>query len=172
MKKILNYFIENKLIVSLLMFLVILAGLISMSQLKQEVFPPTDIDTLIDYIKYPGASSLDVEKDAVIPAEDELKTISGIKDYKSLSMENGAIIYIYIDQDLKDKQAVKNEVYRKLWSIPNLPSDVETVDIVNANPKMMSVYQIGLTFSDTNFQIQNQKKFTLLQINFIMIYQK
>jgi len=147
MSKILEYFIKNKIVVSLLLILIIIAGIGSMFTLRQEIFPPTDVDTMIVNIKYPGASALDVEINAVIPAENQIRTINGIKDFVSLSFDNGAILYIYLDTDVANKQAVKDEVYRKLSNIPDLSPDVEDVEIIDANPKRMSVCQIGLSIN-------------------------
>ena len=144
MNSIIEYFIKNKLVVNVLLILIILIGILSVTKLKQEIFPPTDMDTMIVYVKYPGASPKDVEINAVIPIEDEIKKISGIKSYTSLSVDNGAIVYIYIDQDVPDKQRVKDDVYRDLSYIPDMSPDVEEVNIIDVNPKMMAVFQLGL----------------------------
>ncbi len=152
MNKILEYFIKNKIIVSLILILIIIAGIGSMFSLRQEIFPPTDIDTMIVNVKYPGASTIDVEMNSVIPIENQIRTINGIKDYVSLSFENGAIIYIYLDTDIANKQAVKDEVYRKLSNVPDLSPDVEEVEIIDANPKNMSVCQIGITINENGLK--------------------
>ncbi len=147
MNKILDYFIKNKIVVTLLFILIIIAGIGSMFSLRQEIFPPTDIDTMIVNVKYPGAGTHDVEINSVVPIENQIRTINGIKDYVSLSFENGAAVYIYIDTDMANKQAVKDEVYRKLSNIPDLSPDVEEVEVIDANPKNMSICQIGLTIN-------------------------
>ncbi|MCD6580060.1 efflux RND transporter permease subunit, partial [bacterium] len=139
---------KNKLVVNILLILIIVIGISSILKLRQEIFPPTDIDTMIVNVKYPGASAFDAEINAVIPIEDKIKEIAGIKDYTSLSVDNGAIIYIYIDQDIVDKQKVKDDIYRNLSYISDISPDVEEITVVDANPKMMAVYQLGLSIND------------------------
>ena len=97
MNNILQYFIKNRTIINILLLLILVFGITSSVNLRQEVFPATDINTMIITVKYPGASPHDVEINAVIPIEDKIRNIQGIKDYTSISIDNNAIIYIYID---------------------------------------------------------------------------
>ncbi len=147
MEKLFAYFTSNKLLVNIVVLFVVILGLFSVSRIKQEVFPMTDIDTMIINIKYPGASPEDVELNAVIPAERELATITGIKEYSSFSIENMATIYVYIDQEAANKQRVKDEVYRKITrsNLDDLSPDVDEIRIIDANPRLMSVLSLGVT---------------------------
>lgn len=143
-KKIFEYLSTNPTLVNLIVILIITIGIISTVNLKQEVFPPTDIDTMIVNVAYPGASPQDVEINVVIPMEEKIKKIVGIKEYVSLSLENNARIYIYLDEDLSNKQKVKDEITRNLNSVPDLPQDIEDIKITEVNPKMMSVYTFAI----------------------------
>jgi multidrug efflux pump subunit AcrB len=145
LEKVIRYFAENKLVVNLLVIIIIVVGIYSVYNLKQDVFPPTDIDTMIVTVIYPGASPADVELNAVVPIENEIRNIQGIKDFVSLSVENGATIYVYLDQDTPDKQKVKDEVYRNLSNVSDLAPEVEDIVIHDANPKLMSVYTFGVS---------------------------
>ncbi|MCK4803905.1 MAG: efflux RND transporter permease subunit, partial [Spirochaetes bacterium] len=145
MEKIIRYFAENKLLVNLLVVIIIVVGIYSAYNLKQDVFPPTDIDTMIVTVIYPGAGPADVELNAVVPIENKIRNIQGIKDFVSFSIENGATIYIYLDQDAPDKQKVKDEVYRNLSNVPDLAPEVDDIIIHDANPKLMSVYTFGVS---------------------------
>ena len=145
MEKVLRYFAENKLVVNLLVIMIIVVGIYSAYNLKQDVFPPTDIDTMIVTVIYPGASPADVELNAVVPIENMIRNIQGIKDFVSLAIDNGATIYVYLDQDAPDKQKVKDEVYRNLSNVPDLAPEVEDIIIRDANPKLMSVYIFGVS---------------------------
>jgi multidrug efflux pump subunit AcrB len=168
MNKLFEYFIKNKLAVNILLLLIIVIGILSIFNLRQEIFPPTDIDTMIVTVKYPGASALDVEINAAVPIEDKIKGISGVKDYTSLSIDNGAIIYIYLDQDVHNKQKVKDEIYRDLSYIQDISPDVEEINIVDVNPKFMAVYQLGLSL-DKKKSLEgkeNEKKFYQFADNF------
>ena len=75
--------------------------------LKKDVFPLTDIDTMIIQITSQGSSAKDVEINAVIPIEQKIKEISEIKSYNSISNPNGALIYLYLDRN-RDKIVIDN----------------------------------------------------------------
>ncbi len=81
MIKIVDYFIKNKAVTGFILLLILLTGFLSFRNLNQEIFPPTDINTMVVEIKYPGASPRDSEINAVIPIEDKLSTIPGNKKH-------------------------------------------------------------------------------------------
>ena len=147
MNSIIRYFMENRLLINLTILFIILSGLVSSFKIKQDVFPLTDIDTMIISVIYPGASPSDVEINTVIPIEEELSRIQGVQEYISLSIDNGALLYAYLDQDIDEKQKIKDEVYRKITKsyIPEIPGDVEEITIVDANPKQMAVFSVSLS---------------------------
>jgi multidrug efflux pump subunit AcrB len=161
MQKILTYFTGNPLLVNVIMIVVVLIGVFSALNIRRDVFPPTDIDTMIIKVLYPGASSSDVELNAVIPLENEIRQIPGIREYVSLSIENGASIYIYLDYGLDNKQAVKDEIYRTLTksNLPDIPDEVEDIIIIDINPKRMAVITLGITAKDDQ-QVTQRELFT------------
>ncbi|MCP4137177.1 MAG: efflux RND transporter permease subunit [bacterium] len=150
MEKILRFFTKDKLLVNLITISVICFGLMSMRNIKQEVFPSTDLDTMRIDIVYPGSSATDVELNTVVPIEDELKSITGIDEYVSMAIENGGIIMISLDQDIEDKQKVKDEIFRKISksNIADIPNEVEDIIITDLNPKLKPVYVVSLTPKD------------------------
>lgn len=142
--KIFKYFSENRLLVNLIIVLILFVGIFATLRMQQEVMPPTDMDTMIVTVIYPGASPVDVEVNAVIPMEQDLKSVMGIKETISLSMENMARIYIYLDEEAVNKRAVKDEIIRTVQNIAELPDDIEDISIRDINPKLMKVYSLGL----------------------------
>ncbi len=146
MRKLLEYFLNNKLLVNLLVVVVAIFGIYSLFHVRQDVFPEAELDMMFVTVVYPGASPADVEMNAIVPVEREIAKISGIKEYTSLSIENGGSIFISIDSDVDDKQSVKDEVFRNitLGNVPDLPSEIEDIGIVDMNPKLKSIYQIAV----------------------------
>jgi multidrug efflux pump subunit AcrB len=150
MEKILRFFIKDKLLSNLILVLIFAAGLISAFTLKQEQMPAVDMDKMKISVVYPGASAKDVEMNSVVPIERELNNISGISEYNSISIESGASIFIDIDQDVSNKQSVKDEIYRKitLGNISDLPEEVEKIIIVDINPRLKTIFSISMTPKD------------------------
>jgi multidrug efflux pump subunit AcrB len=57
--------------------------------------------------------------------EDEIKGVTGIKTFKSTSMENVSAIVVEIDIDYPDQEEVKNEIRRAVERVTDLPPEVE-----------------------------------------------
>lgn len=147
MDKIIRYFADNKLLVNIIIISIVILGAISMLGLKQSLYPTASLDNMIVRVIYPGASTKDVELNATIPIERELKQIKGIKDYTSVSAENSAIIFITID-DAEDVKEIKDKVFRELSNVTDISKDVEEVNIMDMNAEEMPVYEIGISAKD------------------------
>ena len=158
MRKVIDYFIINKSVTGFILLLILLTGYLSFRNLNQEIFPPTDINTMVIEIKYPGASPRDSEINAVIPIEEKLASVPGIKNTASLSVENGGTVYVYLDPDVNDIKSVKDQVYRDIsTSTEGVSPDVDEISIIDINPKMMAVYSLALIYDDS--EIVSEKDF-------------
>lgn len=144
MDKILKYFADNKLLVNIIILSIVLIGLYNSSQLKQDLFPLASLDQLVITVIYPGAAPEDVELNAVIPIERKIKKIRGIKDYTSFSVENMGRIVVSVEDDVDNVQQIKDDIFRELENVPDLADEVEDVSIFDANPKLRSIYEIGV----------------------------
>ncbi|MBN2545153.1 MAG: efflux RND transporter permease subunit [Spirochaetes bacterium] len=144
MKKLINFFARNSLLVNLITWGIIIGSIFLASGIKQDLFPESDSDAMLISVAYPGASARDVELNVTRPLEDKLKTISGIDKYNSTSVENNCRIFVRIDENLKNTQKVKDEIRRKMTSISGLPGEVEDIDVKDLSPEYISVYEIGL----------------------------
>ena len=148
MDKIILLFARNKMLVNILVLVTFTIGIYCYFTIQQESFPSTEFDMVIIQAVYPGASPIDVEKNAVVPIESELQQISGIDEYTSVIVENSAIVTVLIDQDLPDKRPTKDEIFRTMQNVPDISSDVEEIRVIDVNPKLMSVYTFGLHFKE------------------------
>ncbi|MCD4813921.1 efflux RND transporter permease subunit [bacterium] len=148
MKKIFQYLLNNQLLINMVLILIFSVGLFSATKVGKEAFPSVEMNRMVVVVLYPGASPLDVERNAVIPVEEELEQITGIDEYTSVATEDGARIQITLDDKVENVQAVKDEVYRKMSNVPNLPDEVDDITVVDMNPKLMSVYTIGVSLKE------------------------
>ncbi len=150
MEGILRFFTKDKLIVNLIIIVVAMYGVASLRNIRQEHMPPVDIDKMIIVAFYPGASAADVELNALIPIEDVLREISGIEEFHGVAMEDMAQLLVSIDQDVRDKQGVKDQVFRSVSksTIPDLPDEVEDIRIVDINPRERPVYKLHLSINE------------------------
>src|SRR6056297_4089177 len=136
---LLKYFTKNKILINFIVILIVIIGISSMAKLGKDIMPTVEMDSMIIYISYPGASPKDIELNAVIPIENELDKIPGIEEYTSFSIENSATVYITLDDNLEDVKSVKDEIYRNISAnnIKNFPAEVENLNIFDVNPKEM-----------------------------------
>ena len=142
----------NSKVLSFLFIIIVIFGIKSVIGLKKDVFPLTDIDTMILQITSQGSSAKDIEINAVTPIEQEIKEISEIKSYNSISNPNGALIYLYLDRDRQYPQRVKDEIFRSITldNIDNIGPGVDDIKIIDANPKLMPVVNLALTAKGEN----------------------
>ncbi|MFK7937294.1 MAG: efflux RND transporter permease subunit [Saprospiraceae bacterium] len=113
MRGIIDYFIKNEIAANLLMFGLFLLGAFGMLNMKSTFFPETPSRIITIQTIYPGASPEEVEEGIVSKIEDNLKGLTGVERYTSVSSENLGSITVEIlpeyDTDLI-LQDVKNAV--------------------------------------------------------------
>ncbi|MDP8265884.1 MAG: efflux RND transporter permease subunit [Candidatus Aceula meridiana] len=117
--------VKNSLLINLLSFFIIFAGIFSMMSLQRDAFPLVDLDVLTITTYYPGAPAEDVEKLVTIPIEKEIKGLSGIKQMNSSSEEGLSSIGITIDPQASDKRQVVDDIKRAVDRVSNLPAEIK-----------------------------------------------
>jgi multidrug efflux pump len=118
--------INNRTSVIILTILVVLMGLYSYINIPKESFPEVVIPTIYVGTPYPGNSPVDIENLITRPIEKELKSLSGIKDIQSTSVQDYSTIVIEFnpEEDIaKALQDVKDAVDK---AKSELPTDLET----------------------------------------------
>lgn len=115
MKSFISYFVKYPVAANLLMFGLLIMGYVSLTQMKATFFPEFPSRTISIQLIYPGASPEEVEEGIVNKIEENLKGLTGVERYTSVSSENSGRITVEVlkgyDTDLI-LQDVKNEVDR------------------------------------------------------------
>ena len=93
-----------------------LIGLIATTMLPLELFPDIRFPGLLVNIPYEGSTPEEVEQLITRPAEEAIATLSGVKEMRSTSSENGAQLVVFFEWG-RDPAAVGFEVRTKLESI-------------------------------------------------------
>ena len=120
-----NFFIRNfKLTIVLTFFLVIL-GAQGLLRMNSEAWPQVDFATAVITTQYKGASPEDIEALITKPIEDEIRTVSGLKDVKSTSQSGLSMIMVRIDMDNVDEDEVMDDLQKAVQRVSKLPSDLE-----------------------------------------------
>ena len=115
MRSFINYFIKYPVAANLLMFGILILGLVGMRSMQSTFFPEVESRIISIQIVYPGASPEEVEEGIVKKIEENLKGLTGVERYTSVSSENAGNITVEVfkgyDTDII-LQDVKNAVDR------------------------------------------------------------
>ncbi|MBM5811252.1 MAG: efflux RND transporter permease subunit [Gammaproteobacteria bacterium] len=95
---------------------VVLVGVLSTKLLPLELFPEIRFPGILVNIPYEGSTPEEVEQLITRPAEEAVATLSGIKEMRSTSSENGLEMIVFFEWG-RDPAAVGFEVRTKLESI-------------------------------------------------------
>jgi len=123
-KGALAWMTQNSVAANVLMLLLIVGGLVAIPRIKQEVFPEFELDMVVIQVPYPGASPEEVEQAVILPVEEAVRAVDGIKEVRSTASESNAAIVCELllgadaDRALAD---IKSAVDR----IASFPADVE-----------------------------------------------
>ena len=82
---VIGLFAQHKVAANLLMFILIVAGLVSLTRLNTQFFPNFALDFITVRVEWRGASAEDVEDSISIRIEQELRTIDYVKKMTSTS---------------------------------------------------------------------------------------
>lgn len=125
--------IKNRTSVVILTFIIVIMGFYSYVTIPKESFPEVVIPTIYIGTPYPGNSPVDMENLITRPIEKELKSISGIKDITSTSVQDYSTIIVEFnpEEDIaKALQDVKDAVDRAKSELPtDLDNDPNVMDI-------------------------------------------
>ncbi len=122
-----HWSVKNRNTVYILIIALLIFGVYAYINIPRELFPEVNYPTIFVQTIYPGNSAKDIENLVTDPLEKELKSVTNIKDIKSISAQDMSMIFVEfpanedIDSRLED---VKDAVERAKANLPNdLPSD-------------------------------------------------
>jgi len=122
--------LRNKTSVIIITLLIVVFGLSSYLSTPKELFPEIKIPTIYVRTIYPGNSPLDIENLITRPLEKQIKSVDGIKNLKSTSVQDNSAIFVEFNTDVDVEEAlsdVKDAVHK---AKSDLPSDLDTDPIV------------------------------------------
>ncbi len=135
---------KNHVAANLLMVFLVAGGLFIGSGVKQEVFPEVALDRVSIMVPYPGAGPEEVEKGIILPIEEAVRGLDGVKRVTASAAEGvGTVVVELLLGANGDKllQDVKNAVDR----IVSFPQDAERpiVSLLEARNEVISVLVYG-----------------------------
>ena len=141
---VLAWMANNSVAANLLMIVLVVGGLLMLSNIKQEVFPEFSLDMVTVNVAYPGASPAEVEQGVLLAIEEAVRDVDGVKKVTATAQEGVGAVTIELllgtnpDRALAD---VKSSVDR----ITSFPQDIERpiVSLVQSRHEVISLLVYG-----------------------------
>ncbi|WP_028112488.1 efflux RND transporter permease subunit [Ferrimonas kyonanensis] len=121
---IIAWFACNPVAANLLLIGIIALGLLSLTQIRKEAFPPRNPDRVTISVNYDSGEAEQAEEGIAIKVEDALETLEGIKRITSTSTATGSTVVVEKRSDY-DLDALLADIKIKVDAIYNFPVDAE-----------------------------------------------
>ncbi len=124
MKSIIEWFSKNHVAANFLMLLVVIMGLKTWGGLKKEIFPETSVDWITITVPYPGAAPEEVERGIVIPIEEEIQDLEGIKRIQANAGEGAGSVSVEVKSGFSTRN-ILSDIKTRVDAIDNFPEEAE-----------------------------------------------
>jgi len=157
MDAFLDFLVRQKKFALVFSLAFIAIGVLSVLGMQRDQFPTVDFEVLSVTTAYPGASPEDVEKSVTNVIEEELLSVSGIKEITSTSREGISSIIITLEADLKDVTTTKNDVRNAVNRVKAFPEEVTDLpQVIDFNVTEFPVITINIDSTSGDFNQARQ----------------
>ena len=121
---LLAWFARNHVAANLLMLAVVVVGLVVARNIRQEIYPIFELDTVAISMQYRGASPEEVEQSIVVPIEAEVRGLELTRRIVSSATEGRASVTVEIMPGF-DRNRALQEVTAAVQRISMFPDEIE-----------------------------------------------
>jgi multidrug efflux pump subunit AcrB len=122
------YMARNSVAANLLMLILIGGGIWTMFNIQKEVFPQFQLDIVEVSVVYPGAAPTEVEMGILMPVEDAIRSVEGIKEITSTAREGSGTVLIELVTGVNRMKAFQ-EIDQAVNRIRTFPDDIEEPEV-------------------------------------------
>lgn len=159
MEKLTNFFIKRQTLFWSILILITFIGIFSFVRMPKLEDPAVPVKQTSIVLIYPGADTKRVEKDAVIPLEEQLRTLPDVKRISSTVKSGQAIIQIEFNFEtpMEEIEQHFDLVRRKVSDAEQLlPPGMMSPIVVD---DMMDVYGIFYALSGDDYEMEELETF-------------
>ena len=153
--KFFELIIKNKVTVYILVLMIVLIGASSYVSLPRESSPSIKIPYVFIATVYPGVSPQDIENLVTQEIEKEVKSISGVKEIKSVSRESFSSISVEFNTDVIIDDAIQKVRDKVATAKTKMPTDIKEPIISEINFSELPMMYVNLS---GNIGLANLKK--------------
>jgi multidrug efflux pump subunit AcrB len=144
--KISDFAVENRITMYVLTVIMLLAGIFSYMSISKESFPEVTFPYYSVMTIYPGTSPEDMENLVTRRIEKEIKSVDGIKEVTSKSLQDVSLIIVEFETGVNEitaSQDIKDAVDK---AKPELPTDIlKDPEVTSIDITEMPVLNINLS---------------------------
>lgn len=129
-----NFFVRHPTAANLLMLVMLAVGLLSLGGLRRETFPdaaPVEVEVSV---RYPGATSEEIDEAVVQRLEEALESVQYLKEFRSVSLANVGTTTLRMT-DRGDYDIFRGEIENAVDSIDDLPDTAEPPKVQTLNSR-------------------------------------
>ena len=123
-KGIIAWFASNHVAANLLMYLIIVAGLVSAATIRKQTQPDFELNNIQVQVQYLGAAPQEVEEGVVIRVEEAIQDVDGIVKIESSASEGIGTVTAEVSRDA-DLNEVLSEIKTRVDAISTFPALTE-----------------------------------------------
>ena len=139
-----SFAIDHRTSSVVLLLLITITGLASYQVIPKESFPEIEIPAVAVNTIYPGVSPADIETLVTRPIEEELSTISDIKELSSTSVEGYSSVTAEFETTVNIEEALQQIREKVDLAKPELPEDAEEPAILEFTFSELPIMQVNL----------------------------
>lgn len=129
-----SWMAKNKIAANLLMLVLLGGGFWTALVVQKEVFPNYQLDMVEVSVEYPGAAPSEVEQGILLPIEETIKGIQGIKEISSRAYEGRGRVEIELVSGTDQMKAFQ-DIDQAINRIRTFPEDVEEPKVKLRTPQ-------------------------------------
>ncbi|TNC87598.1 MAG: multidrug transporter AcrB [Thalassolituus sp.] len=137
---------------NLLMAFLIIGGILMSLVIRKEFIPSTEVDYVSVAVSYPGATPSEMEQGVVLPIENELTGLNGIKEITSTATQGSARVSVELENS-DDRQKAYQDIQQAVSNISTFPDGIER-PVVSLSGRTIDVMDIKLFGPLSKFELK------------------
>ncbi|RZS93634.1 efflux RND transporter permease subunit [Aquimarina brevivitae] len=126
---LISFMARNAVASNLLMIVLLVGGIYTMFTVQKEVFPQFQLDFVNVSVTYPGSSPEEVEQGILLPVEEAIRGVQGIKEITSTAREGSGAVSIELIAGTNRMKAFQ-DIDQAVNRIRTFPDDIEQPEVV------------------------------------------